>query len=142
KIDIKGSDTKSFELITTAYKEKREELQETKNRITGLQNQISDLQETILSLNNRIEQDASNKNQKVVAFSRIAKDAKIRYNDIEEVGFANVLYSKDFIKIDTIPVATVKWNLKLPDSVIVSKEKELRIWLQKEMNLDTLFINR
>ncbi|MBT4869278.1 MAG: hypothetical protein HON45_04145, partial [Polaribacter sp.] len=52
------------------------------------------------------------------------------------------LYSKDFIKIDTIPVATVKWNLKLPDSVIVSKEKELRIWLQKEMNLDTLFINR
>jgi len=142
KIDIKGSDTKSFELITTAYKEKREELQEAKNRIIGLQNQITDLQETILSLNNRIEQDAINNNQKVVAFSRIAKDAKIRYSVIEEVGFAKVLYSKDFIKVDTIPVATIKWNSNVSDSMIASKEKELQIWMQKEMNLDTLFMKR
>ncbi|WP_299056241.1 DUF389 domain-containing protein [uncultured Polaribacter sp.] len=142
KIQIKGSDTKSFELITTAYKEKREELQESKNIISGLQKQISDLQETISSLNNRIEQDALNKNQKVVAFSRIAKEAKIRYNDIQQIGFASVLSSKDFIEIDTIPVATIKWSLNVPDSVIVSKEKQLRNWLQKEMNLDTLFIKR
>ena len=142
RINIKGSDTKSFELITTAYKEKREELQESKNIIAGLQKQISDLEETISSLNNRIEQDALNKNQKVVAFSRIAKDAKIRYVDIEEIGFASVLSSKDFIKIDTIPVATIKWNIKLPDSIISPKERELRSWLQKEMELDTLFIKR
>jgi uncharacterized membrane protein len=142
KIDIKGSDTKSFELITTAYKEKREELQEAKNRIIGLQNQITDLQETILSLNNRIEQDAINNNQKVVAFSRIVKDAKIRYSAIEEVGFAKVLYSKDFIKVDTMPVATIKWNSNVSDSMIASKEKELQIWMQKEMNLDTLFMKR
>ncbi|AQS93690.1 hypothetical protein BXQ17_06295 [Polaribacter sp. BM10] len=142
KIIIKGSDTKSFELITTAYKEKREELKESKNIIAGLQKQIADLEETISSLNNRIEQDALNKNQKVVAFSRIAKDAKIRYVDIEEIGFASVLSSKDFIKIDTIPVATIKWNLRIPDSIITPKERELRNWLQKEMNLDTLFIKR
>lgn len=142
KIDIKGSDTKSFELITTAYKEKREELQESKNIISGLQKQIAGLEETISSLNNRIEQDALNKNQKVVAFSRIAKDAKIRYVDIEEIGFASVLSSKDFIKIDTIPVATIKWNIKLPDSIVSPKERELRTWLQKEMQLDTLFIKR
>lgn len=142
KIDIKGSDTKSFELITTAYKEKREELQESKIIIAGLQKQITDLQGTIYSLNTRIEDDAHNKNSKVIAFSRIAKDAKIRYIDIEEIGFASILTSKDFIKIDTIPVATIKWNIKLPDSIIAPKERELRIWLQKEMNLDTLFIKR
>ena len=107
-----------------------------------MQKQIAGLQETISSLNTRIEQDALNKNQKVVAFSRIAKDAKIRYVDIEAIGFANVLSSKDFIKIDTIPVATIKWNLKLPDSIIAPKERELRGWLQKEMELDTLFIKR
>jgi len=100
------------------------------------------LQETIVSLNNRIEQDALNKNKKVIAFSSIAKDAKIRYIDIEEIGYASVLFSKDFIKIDTIPVATIKWNLKLPDSIISSKERALRSWLQKEMKLDTLFIER
>ncbi len=142
KLEIKGSDTKSFELITTAYKEKREELQESKNIISGLQKQITDLQNTITTLNQRIEQDALNKNKKVVAFSRIAKDAKIRYVDIEEIGFANVLLSKDFIKIDTIPVATIKWNVKLPDSIISPKERELRSWLQKQMELDTLFIKR
>ena len=141
-IKIKGSDTKSFELITTAYQEKRKELQESKNVISGLQKQIEDLQETITSLNQRIEQDAINKNQKVIAFSRISKDAKIRYNDIEEIGFANVLSSKDFINIDTIPVVSIKWNVKLPDSIISPKERELRFWLQKEMELDTLFIKR
>ena len=142
KLRIKGSDTKSFELITTAYTEKREELQESKNIISGLQKQLTELQETVFTLNNRIEQDALNKNQKVVAFSRIAKDAKIRYAGIEEIGFANVLSSKDFIKIDTIPLATIKWNLKLVDSIIAIKEIALRSWLQKEMELDTLFIKR
>ena len=142
KITIKGSDTKSFELITTAYKEKREELQESKNSIGGLQKQIAGLKETISSLNYRIEQDALNKNEKVIAFSSIAKDAKIRYMDIEEIGFASMLFSKDFMKIDTIPIATIKWNLKLPDSIISLKERALRTWLQKEMKLDTLFIKR
>ena len=142
KLKIKGSDTKSFELITTAYKDKREELQESKNIVAGLQKQITDLQETISSLNNRIEQDALNTNQKVVAFSRIAKDAKIRYRDIEEIGFASVLSSKDFIKIDTIPVVTVRWSVQLSDSIIAPREIELRSWLQKELELDTLFIKR
>ena len=142
QIRIKGSDTKSFSLITTAYKEKREELQESKNIVAGLQKQITDLQETISSLNNRIEQDALNKNKKVIAFSRIAKDAKIRYRDIEEIGFASVLSSKDFIKIDTIPVVTVRWSVQLSDSIITPREIELRNWLQKELELDTLFIKR
>ena len=142
KIKIKGSDTKSYDLITTAYQEKRQELQESKNVIAGLQKQIEGLQETISSLNLRIEQDALNKNEKIIAFSRVAKDAKIRYNNIEQIGFANVLSSKDFIKIDTIPVATIKWNSSIHDSIISPKERELRTWLQKEMQLDTLFIRR
>ncbi len=141
-LKIKGSDTKSFELITTAFKEKRAELQESKNIIGGLQQQITGLQETIIELNNRIEQDALNNNQKVIAFSRIVKDAKIRYKAIESLGFAKVLSSKDFIKIDTIPVVTVQWDAKLQDSTVLVNERELRNWLQIELNLDTLFIKR
>ena len=53
-----------------------------------------------------------------------------------------MLYSKDFIKIDTIPIATVKWNPKTLETTINLKESELRAWLQKEMKLDTLFIKR
>ena len=141
-LKVRDSDTKSFEVITTAYKENREELQQSKNIIAGLQKQITDLQETISSLNQRIEQDASYNNQKVIAFSSIAKDAKIRYTDIQQIGFAKMLFSKDFIKIDTIPVATIKWRARMADSIIAPKERELRTWLQKEMKLDTLFIKR
>tara|TARA_R110002073_G_scaffold53840_4_gene138803 strand:+ start:14012 stop:15475 length:1464 start_codon:yes stop_codon:yes gene_type:complete len=142
KLKIKGSDTKSFDLITTAYQEKRDELKESKNVIEGLQNKIRSLEETITSLNNRIEQDALNKNQKVVAFSRIAKDVKIRYGEIQRIDFANVLSSKDFIKIDTIPQVSIQWNSNVADSIISLKEIELRNWLQIEMKLDTLFIKR
>lgn len=142
KLNIKGSDTKSFELITTAYQEKRDELREKNIVIDGLNKKIQDLEETISNLNGRIEQTAINQNEKVVAFSRISKDAKIRYNEIERIDFANVLSSKDFIKIDTIPQVTIQWNTAINDSIINIKEAELRAWLQAQMELDTLFIKR
>lgn len=141
-IKIRGSDTKSFELISTAYQEKREELKESKNIISGLQKQITSLEETISSLNQRIEQESVNRNESVIAFSRVAKDAKIRYNEIEQIGFANVLYSKDFIKIDTLHQAFVKWRVNIPDSTLLTKEREMQLWLQKELRLDTLLVKR
>ena len=141
-IDVKGSDTKSYQLITTAYQDARKELQESKNIIAGLQGQIEQLNEAISNLNNRVEQGAIDDNNKVIAFSRIAKEAKIRYLNIEKIGFSKVLSSSDFIKIDTIPLAIVKWNISIKDSVIDLKELELRKWMQLEMQLDTLFIKR
>jgi uncharacterized hydrophobic protein (TIGR00271 family) len=142
RLEIKGSDTKSFDLITKAYEEKREELREKNLIIEGLNNKIDELEKAIVSLNDRIEQDAISRNEKVVAFSRISKDAKILYNEIEGMSFANVLSSKDFIKIDTIPQVTITWNASIQDSIISIKELELRAWLQGEMQLDTLFIKR
>tara|TARA_R110002074_G_scaffold400097_1_gene594729 strand:- start:47 stop:1510 length:1464 start_codon:yes stop_codon:yes gene_type:complete len=141
-IDIKGSDTKSFELITTAYKDKKQELEDSKRINDALRTEIEDLKTTITSLNQSIEQKYALNNQKAVAFSRISKDAKIRYNEILQIGFANVLSSKDFIKIDTIPTVTIQWSATLNDSLISIKERELRSWLQNEMQLDTLFIKR
>jgi uncharacterized hydrophobic protein (TIGR00271 family) len=141
-LKIKGSDTKSFELITTAYKEKRQELQESKNSVAGLQKEIAALKETVSALNQRIEQNAQDHNDKVIAFSRNAKDAKIRYHAIEQIGFTNVLSSKDFIKIDTIPTLTVSWDKSLSDSIITIKELELKNWLQTELSLDTLSVRR
>ncbi len=141
-IDIKGSDTKSFELITTAYKDKKQELEDSKRINDALRTEIEDLKTTITSLNQSIEQKYALNNEKAIAFSRISKDAKIRYNEILQIGFANVLSSKDFIKIDTIPTVTIQWSVNLNDSLISIKERELRSWLQNEMQLDTLFIKR
>jgi uncharacterized hydrophobic protein (TIGR00271 family) len=141
-LDINGNKTRSSDKLSESLDRAYSQIDEKDNVIAGLQNQITALQEDISALNTRIEQDALNKNKNVIAFSRISKDAKIKYNDIEAIGFASVLSSKDFIKIDTIPIATIKWNVKLSDSIISLKERELRTWLQKEMQLDTLFIKR
>ncbi len=141
-LSINGNKSRSFDKISEAYDRAIEDVDKKENIIAGLQKQIEDLQENISSLNLRIETEAQNKNKNVIPFSRIAKDAKIRYNQIEEISFSKVLTSKDFIKIDTIPLATIKWNTSLPDSIISPKERELRTWLQNEMKLDTLFIKR
>jgi uncharacterized hydrophobic protein (TIGR00271 family) len=142
QLEIKGSDTKSFDLITTAYKDKRQELEDSKRIIDGLRNEVEDLKNTVSTLNQTIERKAALSNEKAIAFSRIAKEAKIRYLNIEKIGFSKVLSSSDFIKIDTIPLAIVKWNTTIKDSVINLKELELRKWMQLEMKLDTLFIKR
>ncbi|NVK53049.1 MAG: DUF389 domain-containing protein [Flavobacteriaceae bacterium] len=141
-LKIKGSDTKSFELITTAYKEKRQELEDSKKIISGLRTEIEDLKNTITGLNQKIEQKAILNNERSIAFSRVAKEAKIRYFNIESVGFAKVVSTADFIKIDTIPLALVKWNAALNDSIVNLKEQELRKWMQTELKLDTLYIKR
>ena len=140
KLKIKGSDTKSFELITMAYKDAREELQKSKNIIEGLQKEIEELQQIILVLNQRIEQEAKQQNHNVVEFSRILKEIKIRYQGVRKIGFANILTSNNFIKVDTLPTLFVSWNLKLKDSIVKQKELALKKWLQSEMQLDTLLI--
>jgi len=142
KVNVKGSDTKSFELITTAYKENKLELDDSRLIIDGLHKQIEELQSTISILNLNIEQNNSLNNENAIAFSRVAKEAKIRYSHLKEIGFANQLNSKDFIKIDTIPMVTVKWDTVLKDSVLNKRQAEFRTWLQKELKLDTLFIKR
>ena len=142
ELEISGNKNRSFDKISEAYDRAINQIDKKDNIISGLQKQIEDLQETITSLNQRVEAGEQSIFGKVIAFSRIAKDAKIRYNDIQEISFAKFLTSKDFIKIDTVPLATIKWNKALPDSIISPKERELRTWLQKEMQLDTLFIKR
>ena len=62
--------------------------------------------------------------------------------EMEQIAFAHILSSKDFINIDTIPQVTITWNSSVPDSIINIKELELRTWLQTQMQLDTLFIKR
>ena len=62
----------------------------------------------------------------MVAFSSIAKDAKIRDVALEEIQFARVLSLKYFIKIATIPMITIKWNLKLADSIVALKRERIK----------------
>lgn len=137
-LKIKGSDTKSYELISDAYQDARSELKESKNIISGLQMEIGNLQSEIVKLNQEIEQNNSQNNS--VPFSSLSRDAKVRFNDLQYFSFAKVLESKDFIKIDTLNIVNVKWNSKLKESVLAVKEKELNEWLKSELKIKNVII--
>ncbi len=139
---INENKARSVDRVVDAYDRAIVDLDEKDNVIKGLHKEIEDLKGTISNLNLRIEQDALNRDKNTIPFSSIIKEAKIRYNGITSMSFSKTLLSKDFIKIDTVPEVFVSWNKKMLDSIVLTKEKELRKWMQKELKLDTLLIKK
>ena len=141
-----------FELVINANKTTRADrlmesldrayadLDRKDNIIDGLQKQITELENNITNLNQLIE--SKNTNQNSVSFSSLSRDAKVRFNDLEFFGYAKMLESKDFINIDTVTVANVRWKVNLADSVILSRERSLQKWLKEELKVDTVYVRR
>ncbi|GGW68816.1 putative hydrophobic protein (TIGR00271 family) [Winogradskyella epiphytica] len=151
--DMKGySSIKDFELIINANKTRSADrlvqsldrayadLDRKDNIIDGLQKQIKELETNISNLNKVIE--SRSPEQGGVSFSTLSRNAKLKFNDLEFFGYARMLESKDFINIDTVTVANVRWKVKLSDSVVLNKERELQKWLKNELKVDTVLIKR
>jgi len=142
KLDIGASNTRSVDKISAALDRAYNDLDKSRIIIEGLEKKIEELQQEVTGLNKQIESKASLENASYVAFSSVAKDAKIKYADLRQFGFAKMLSSEDFIQVDTIPVAAVRWNPELTDSIQTIREAALNSWLRKELKLDTLIIER
>lgn len=137
-LNINANESRSADDISLSLERAFSDLDQKNNIISGLQKEIEGLKGVISNLNRTIEQ----KDKNTIPFSSIAKDAKIRFNEIKEIRFSKVLKTKDFIKVDTVPEASIVWSKKLKEDYITKKEKELQKWLQKEMKLDTLIIKK
>jgi len=129
KLKFKGSKVKSFDLISDAYQDAQKRLDEKNNVISGLQGTIENLKSELEIKNGKIPLD----------FLQVSKDAKINFYDLKNISFSTELKS-DFRKIDTLPVARAVWKSKIADSMILKRNNELTIWLQKEMKLDTIYV--
>ena len=132
---VNENKARSVDRVVDAYDRAITDLDLKDNIIKGLQREIEDLKTTISTLNNRIEQDALKRDKNSVPFSKIAKEAKIRFSDIKAISFSKKLSSTDFIKIDTVPELSVVWNAKLSDSIVKRKEKELKKWVEDALKL-------
>ncbi len=137
-VAIPGSDISSYDLISKAYEDSREELKQSRNVVSGLQKEIEDLESEISDLNYRIEQ----KEQSTLAVSELGSQAKIRFPELEYFSLAQTLEYKDFVQVDTTATATVTWRESLIDSLVISKEKDLSIWLKGELDTDTVYVQR
>ncbi len=140
-----------FELIVNANKTRNadrllesldrayEDLDRKDNVIAGLQKQIEELGMNITNLNKQVE---SKNNSSQVSFTNLSRDAKVRFNDLEYFGYSKMLASKDFINIDTMEVASIRWKKTMADTIITRKERELKTWLKKELKTDSIVILR
>jgi len=61
---------------------------------------------------------------------------------LEFFGYAKMLESKDFINIDTVTVANVRWKVSVEDSLVLVRERNLQKWMKQELKVDTVFIRR
>ncbi|MDG5492537.1 DUF389 domain-containing protein [Psychroserpens sp. SPM9] len=139
ELEIKGNRNRSFDKISDAYDRAIRDLDQKDLIISGLQEQIEDLKANITNLNKQIE---SKNAQGTVSFTNLSRDAKVRFDDLEYFGYSKMLESKDFINIDTVTVANVRWKVELNDSIVLSRERDLREWLQKTLQVDTIVIQR
>jgi len=139
---INENKARSVDRVVDAYDRAISDLDKKENIIQGLHKEIDDLKEKISQLTTSIETSAHLSNKNNIPFSSIAKDAKIKYGEIKEIRFSNILSTKDFIKVDTIPEASVSWGKNLKEDYISKKEEELKTWLRKETKLDKLSLKR
>ncbi|MBU2938457.1 DUF389 domain-containing protein [Lacinutrix sp. C3R15] len=133
KLDISGNKNRSFDKISDAYDRAIRELDEKDRIISSLQEKVDNLLQEISIVN---------KNNNTISFSNLSKDAKIKFSDLEYFGYAKMLVSDNFINVDTINVASAKWNAKLNDSIKSIKDKELINWLKTQVKADTIVLKR
>lgn len=137
---INANKTRSADRLIQSLDRAYADLDRKDHVINGLQKQIEELEANITNLNKSIE--SRNPNLGAISFSALSRDAKVRFKDLEFFGYAKMLESKDFINIDTVTVANVRWKKSLSDSVISVREKALEKWLKETLKVDTIFIRK
>lgn len=145
KIEVHDNDnhnaTKSIDQLQESLKRAFSDLDKKDNIISGLQKEIGGLKEEVVNLNAQITEQA-NRKPAGIPFLQLAKDAKIRFVELEYFSYSKMPESKNFIKVDTISVAHLKWNTSLNDSIMTLREKELELWLKQELKTEKLILKR
>ncbi|CAM1372700.1 conserved membrane hypothetical protein [Tenacibaculum litopenaei] len=139
-LHINENKARSVDRVVDAYDRAIVALDEKDNVIKGLHKQIEELEGTIDQLQKRIEADAQVRDKNAVPFNDLMKEAKIRYNGLTSIQFAKALSTNDFIKVDTIPELEVTWNKKVTEADRIKKEKELQLWMQKQLSIKKIAI--
>ena len=130
KLTINGDQRRSYEMILGQLDKLYERIEEKDDQINHLKSELDSI--TSLSLKHN--------DLNATSFMALAKDAKIRFGDLEYFSYSKRLASSNFIAVDTLTSAKVKWNAALSDSLVSVKEKELTDWLRARLNTDKISV--
>ena len=92
---------------------------------------IAYLEETVTRLS-KLEKD-------LIPFEAICKEAKINYDNIETLSYANTFVS-NFNSIDTLTVFTVTWDKSVSKAAKIKDKDKLYNWLKIRLKKDTLVV--
>ena len=127
KLIINGNSNRSTDKILELYDIALDKIDERDKKIERLTFTIDSLKLA-----------ASSKHNSIYGFNFIdlAKDAKIQFSELESFSFAQTLRSPNFKTVDTVLVATTRWNSFVSDSLLSQKNANLKIWLEQEFDDD------
>tara|TARA_B100000497_G_scaffold99251_1_gene112179 strand:- start:23 stop:1453 length:1431 start_codon:yes stop_codon:yes gene_type:complete len=127
KLIINGNSNRSTDKILELYDIALDKIDERDKKIERLTFTIDSLKLA-----------ASSKHNSIYGFNFIdlAKDAKIQFSELESFSFAQTLRSPNFKTVDTVLVATTRWNSSISDSLLSQKNANLKIWLEQEFDDD------
>lgn len=127
KLIINGNSNRSTDKILELYDIALDKIDERDKKIERLTFTIDSLKLAASSQRNSIYG---------FNFIDLAKDAKIQFSELESFSFAQTLRSPNFRTVDTVLVATTRWNSFVNDSLLSQKNADLKIWLEQELEDD------
>ena len=127
KLIINGNSNRSTDKILELYDIALEKIDKRDKKIERLTFTIDSLKLAVSSQHNSIYG---------FDFIDLAKDAKIQFSELESFSFAQTLRSPNFRTVDTVLVATARWNSFVNDSLLSQKNADLKIWLGQELEDD------
>lgn len=127
KLIINGNSNRSTDKILELYDIALDKIDERDKKIERLTFTIDSLKLAASSQRNSIYG---------FDFIDLAKDAKIQFSELESFSFAQTLRSPNFRTVDTVLVATTRWNSFVNDSLLSQKNADLKIWLEQELEDD------
>jgi len=127
KLIINGNSNRSTDKILELYDIALEKIDKRDKKIERLTFTIDSLKLAVSSQHNSIYG---------FDFIDLAKDAKIQFSELESFSFAQTLRSPNFRTVDTVLVATARWNSFVNDSLLSQKNADLKMWLEQELEDD------
>jgi len=128
-LEIEGDDYKSFEVISGAYEDARTRIHEKKQIIDALNNEVTQLRQ---KLDKRT-------GEKSLSWLSISKEAKIRFSEIEQLTYGQLVKS-NFLECDTIPIVYVIFEEGIDSTKLIEQQNRLGVWLSKELEVDSILL--
>ncbi len=138
-LKISGNKARGLEQISRANDRYIIELDRLQTENNQLLDQVEDLKIQLTLLETQLADAQKTVQVEVLPYNTIAKDAKIRFPDLSELGYGEVLQS-NFLKVDTVKVIFPQWKFQVSDSLNDVRNKNLREWITRELKADTLLV--